>query len=188
MNPDAEQAVTDLKQTIPPRPPQRTQGDRYGYEDRDSRPPRRRPAAPTVDSYDEWDDTPRSAPRPRPRPPIEERYSESAAPTQPRRRPSAADLGRSYEPEDEYGADNLGSDYDSDLGRNYDEPEESIPGDYVVDYQPLEDMGTDYADDDYDDSEADDYDDYDDDGSSIDDYDDYRDQPERRKPINFNNQ
>ncbi len=173
-----------------PRPPQRTQGDRYGYEDRDSRPPRRRPAAPTVDNYDEWDDTPRNPPRPRPRPPVEERYSKSAKPTEPRRRPSAADLGRSYEPEDEYGddygADNLGSDYDSDLGRNYDEPQESIPGDYVVDYQPLSDMGTDYSDDDYDDSEPDDYDDYDDDGSSTDGYDDYDDEPERRKPINFN--
>ncbi|MGB5714257.1 MAG: Ycf66 family protein, partial [Waterburya sp.] len=34
------------------RPPQADQGDRYGYRERDNRPPRRRPAAPTVDSYD----------------------------------------------------------------------------------------------------------------------------------------
>ncbi len=172
------------------------QGDRYGYEDRDSRPPRRRPATPKIDTYDEWDDAPRTTPRRRPRPPVEERYSDSAAPSEPKRRPSPADLGRSYEPEDDYKndyvadnyvADNSGDDYDSDLGRSYDEePKESIPGDYVVDYQPLENMGTDYSDD-YDDSEPDEYDDYDDDRSPKDGYDDYDEEPERRKPINFNN-
>ena len=104
-------------------------------------------------------------------------------------RPNPADLGRSYEPEDDYGndyvADNSGDDYDSDLGRSYDEePQESIPGDYVVDYQPLENIGTDYSDD-YDDSEADEYDDYND-GNLRDGYDDYDQEPERRKPLNFN--
>ncbi len=173
------------------------QGDRYGYEDRDSRPPRRRPVTPKTDTYDEWDDAPRTAPRRRPRPPVEERYSDSAAPSEPKRGPSPADLGRSYEPEDDYGndyvADNSGDDYDSDLGRSYDEePKESIPGDYVVDYQPLENMGTDYSDD-YDDSEPDEYDDYDDYSNNSetnnpsDEYDDYHDRPERGQPINFNN-
>lgn len=163
-------------------PTREPQDDRDGYEARSSRPPRRRPAAPTTDTYDEWDDAPRTTPRRRPRPPVEERYSDSAIPTEPKRRPNPADLGRSYEPED-----NSGDDYDSDLGRSYDEePKDSIPGDYVVDYQPLENMRTDYSDD-YDDSEPDDYDDYDDDRSSKDGYDDYDDEPERRKPINFNN-
>ena len=158
-------------------PTREVQSDRYGYENRESRPPRRRPAATANDSYDEWNDAPRNTPRRRPRPPVEERYSDSAIPPEPKRRPSPADLGRSYEPEDDYGndyvADNSGTDYDSDLGRSYDEEtSESIPGDYVVDYQPLENMGTDYSDD-YDDSEPDNYDDYD-------------QEPERRKPINFN--
>jgi len=165
------------------------QSDRYGYEERDSRPPRRRPTAPTTNTYDEWDDAPRNAPRRRPRPPVEERYSDSAIPPQATPRPNPADLGRSYEPEDDYGndyvADNSGDDYDSDLGRSYDEePQESIPGDYVVDYQPLENIGTDYSDD-YDDSEADEYDDYND-GNLRDGYDDYDQEPERRKPLNFN--
>ena len=166
-------------------------GDRYGYPPQDSRPSRRRPAAPTVDSYDEWDDNPRTT-RPRPRPRIDNNYGEpdSARPqtTKPRRRPNPADLGRSYEPEDDYDGDNLGADYDSDLGRSYEEQDESIPGDYVVDYQPLEDMETDYSDE-YDDSKLDEYDDYDDveDNSSNDDYDSYDEQPQRRKPINFKN-
>ena len=168
------------------RTPQNDSGDRYGYDDRDSRPPRRRPAAPAVDSYDEWDDTPRSAPRPRRS--VEERYSTSANPTQPKRKPSPIDLGRSYEPEDEYDSDDLGADYDSDLGRSYDEPSESIPGDYVVDYQPLENMGSDYSDDYEDDDSEADYDDYDEaETDSTDDYDEYEDRPERRKPINFSN-
>lgn len=169
------------------------QSDRYGYEERDTRPPRRRPTTTTPDTYDEWDDTPRSTPRPRPpRTPVEERYSDSAMPTEPRRRPSPADLGRSYEPNDDYDADNSGN--DADLGRSYDpEPKESIPGDYVVDYQPLEE-DTDYTDDysdNYDRSESDEYDEYDDyknnDDRPTDEYDDYRDRPERGKPINFNN-
>ena len=175
------------------RTPQGNSGERYGYEDRDSRPSRRRPVAPTVDSYDEWDDTPRSASPPRR--PVEERYSSSANPTQPRRRSSPADLGRSYEPEDEYesdysGSDYSGSDYDADLGTSYDEPSESIPGDYVVDYQPLENMGTDYSDDYEDDDSEANYDDYDrdeEDTNSANSYDEYENRPERRKPINFDN-
>ena len=167
------------------RAPQSDPGDRYSYDEPNGRPPRRRPTPPR-DVYDEWDDTPRSAPRPRP--PVEERYSPSARPTQPRRRPSPADLGRSYEPEEEYDTEDLGTNYDSDLGRSYDEPSESIPGDYVVDYQPLEDLGTDYSDDydDYgdDDLEAD-YDDYDE--AESDSTDDYDNSLERRKPINFTN-
>ncbi|NJR76922.1 MAG: hypothetical protein HC773_32055 [Scytonema sp. CRU_2_7] len=42
---------------------------------------------------------------------------------------------------------------DTDLSRNYEDQSKPIPGDYVVDYQPLENERTD-----------DDYDDYDDDG------------------------
>ena len=186
--------------------------DRYGYSDRadrDSRPPARpRPSstAPTngYDDWsagDEWDDSPRSSarPRPRPRPTRENRddpYSEPTPPTTSRSRPNPVDLGRSYDDsQDDYGSDttsrnydsDLGRDYNTDLGRSYEEKDESIPGDYVVDYQPLEDPETDYSDD-YDDPIQDDYDDYDnsDDSNSGDDYDDYREQPERRKPINFN--
>ncbi len=158
------------------------QGDRYGYDDSPTR-PRRRPS--TVDDYDEWGDRPnRPSARPRPRPPIEDRYPEEpATPPRTRRRPGPEDLGRSYEPENNYSpADDFNDGYDADdLGRSYDERDSSIPGDYVVDYQPLEDADTDYADD-YDDSEAE-YDDY---GDSEQDYptDDYP-QPERRKPIDF---
>ncbi len=171
------------------------------YPDVDSR-PRRRPSTPPSDSYDDWDthdewNNPPRASRPRPRPTREDRYSEpTPPPATPRRRPSPADLGRSYEPEDDYDAGNLGNSYDdSDLGRDYNadlgrsdrEDEGSIPGDYVVDYQPLDDLGSNY-DDDYTDSDRDDYDDYDNskDSNSTDNYDDYRDRPERRKPINFN--
>ncbi len=166
------------------RAPQDNPSDRYGYEDQASRPPRRRPAAPAVDRYDEWDDTPKSAPRSRP--PIEERYSPPAKPTEPRRRPSPADLGRSYEPEDEYESNDSSADYDADLGRTYDEPSKSsIPGDYVVDYQPLENVGTDYSDD-YDDSKYDDYDTEEEDNTdSSSDYDEDKNRLERRKPINF---
>ena len=89
-------------------------------------------------------------------------------------------MGRSYdEPEEDY--NNPGSSKDYESGNSYDKPSESIPGDYVVDYQPLEDSASDY-DDEYDD--GDEYDDYQDDSQS-DEYDDYRDEPETRKPINF---
>jgi hypothetical protein len=175
--------------------------DRYGYEEPNSRPPRRRPATPARDAYDEWDDAPKSASRPRrpATPPVdsydqrnnnsvrEDRYPSS---TEPRRRPNPADLGRSYEPEEDYPRDDLASSYDdSDLGKNYDDEQKPIPGDYVVDYQPLEDVGTDYSDDDYDDSEGNNYDDYDEpeSDSEQDGYNDYDDRPERRKPINLNN-
>lgn len=177
-----------------------TYGDRYGYEEPNSRSSRpRRPAAPARDAYDEWDDVPKSASRPRrPATPAvdsydqrnnnsvrEDRYSPS---TEPRRRANPADLGRSYEPEEDYPGDDLGSSYDdSGSGRSYDD-EKPIPGDYVVDYQPLEDVGTDYSDDNYDD-EGNNYDDYDEPegNSEQNDYDDYNDQPQRRTPINFNN-
>ena len=183
--------------------------DRYGYEDPNSRRPRRRPAAPPT-NYDEWDDTPRSPSRPRRRPPTtpvvddyarrststfrEDSYSAPAPPTESNRRPRPDDLGRSYEPEDDYARDDLGKNYDDrDLGRGYEpEDETSIPGDYVVDYQPLDNMGTDYADDSGDDDDYDDdgYDDYESpEGSDAedDDDDDYNDRPERRQPINLNN-
>lgn len=167
------------------RTPQDTPEDRYGYPERGNRRPSRRPAAPTVDSYDQWDDSPRPTPRPRPRPSVEddfrEPYSAPAQTAKPRRRPNPADLGRSYEPEDDY--DDLAKDYNSDLG--YEDQDESIPGDYVVDYQPLETAGTSYSDD-YNDSDQDDYDDVED-NSSTDDYDDYNEQPQGRKPINFKN-
>jgi Ycf66 protein N-terminus len=183
--------------------PSGTPRDRYGYEEPNSRPPRRRPATPARDAYDEWDDAPKSASRSRrPATPSvdsyderknnsirEDRYASPSQSPEPRRRPNPADLGRSYEPEDDYASDDLASSYDdSDSGKNYDDEQKPIPGDYVVDYQPLEDVGTDYADDDYDDSQGD-YDDYDGSENSDlgqDDYDDYNDRPESRKPINFN--
>ena len=170
-----------------------SESDRYGYEEpRTARPTRPRPTTPTVDRYDEWDDRPRpKRSRPRSTPVVDDRYRDEPAPTPPKRRPNPADLGRSYEPEEDIN-DDLGSSYDDDLGKSYAE-EASIPGDYVVDYQPLDDAGTDYTDD-YDDSEAD-YDDYDDaDEGTYDDYDDDSDypeddypQPERRKPIDLGN-
>ena len=157
------------------------QDDRYGYSNPDA--PVRRPSTEPTDGYDDWDRS-RSASRPRPRPTRDDVYSEPTTPTEPIRRPGPADLGRSYEPEDDYGADNFGNSYDDrDLGTSYDEPnnqppEESIPGDYVVDYQPLDDSEVDY---DYD--EPDEYDNYDDDDYPVDDY----SQPTSRKPINLGN-
>ncbi len=159
------------------------------YVARDVR-PRRRPSAPPSDNYnswnaqDEWADSSRSASRPSRRPVREDR-APNTPPSVANSRPNPAnlaDLGRSYdEPED---------DYDSEVvDRSNDERNESIPGDFVVDYQPLDDSEADYADeyndyDDYDDSEQDDYDNYDD--SEADNYsEDFRRQP-GRKPINFN--
>jgi hypothetical protein len=185
--------------------PTGTPRERYGYEEEpNSRPPRRRPATPARDAYDEWDDAPKAASRPRrPATPAVDsyeqrnnnsvrdgRYPNSAESTESRRRPNPADLGRSYEPEDDYPENDLGNSYDnSDSSRGYEDGEKSIPGDYVVDYQPLEDVGTDYADDNYDDSEGNNYDDYDESESDSeqDGYNDYDDRPERRKPINLNN-
>ncbi|MGD1920176.1 MAG: Ycf66 family protein [Pleurocapsa sp.] len=165
------------------------------YPERDSR-PRRRPSPPQVDDYssrvsrDEWADTPRTSPRSRPRPTRDDVYSNPTPPATARRRPSPADLGRSYEPEDSYDgddrydSDNLGSSYDdAGMGRGYEEDEAPIPGDYVVDYQPLDDAGSDYSDD-YDDSPQDDYDNYDNRGDNNP-GDDYRDRPDTRTPINF---
>ncbi len=181
------------------------------YPERDSR-PSRRPSAPPVDSYndsrsgttpvdnyrdrrssgDEWDERPSAPPRSRSN--RNDVYSEPTPTVTSRRRPtSPADMGRSYEPEDNYDSDNLGNTYnDSDLGRSY-EDEAPIPGDYVVDYQPLDDAGSDYSDD-YDDVASDNYDDgYDDysdydnsvDRDSDDGYDDYGDRADTRTPINF---
>ena len=181
----------------------RTPDDRYEYGDRQARPrrPERRSPAPTTNSYDEWEETPRSASRSRTRPVVEDRYADEPTPTPPsRRRPNPADLGRSYEPEDT--ADTLGDRYnDVDLGRSY-EDEPSIPGDYVVDYQPLDDAESNDADN-YDDADAgyDDYDDYDNPDAEYDydpdteydrddtleaDRDDYP-LPDKRKPIDFGN-
>ena len=189
--PERRSAPTDLRDE-PRRRPSRPrpepgyterepQGDRYGSEVPTTRPPRRRSTAPTADRYDEWDDRPTRRSRPRSTPTVEDRYPDEPAPTAPpRRRPNPADLGRSYEPEDDYDTDNIADKYeDSDLGRSYDEPEESIPGDYVVDYQPLDESETDYSDD-Y--NDYDDYDNYDD--SAADDEEDYRGETVR-KPINF---
>ena len=166
------------------RPARDLSDPRSSYEDRPPRPSRRRPAAPVVDSYDEWDDKPRTAPAAPSRPTIEERYSPNAAPDRPRRRPTPADLGRSYEPEDDYDAEPSRS-YDTDLGKSYDEPEDSIPGDYVVDYQPLKDLGSDYSDSDYEDEDTE-YDDYEGEDEATDNYDEYDRKPERRQPIDFN--
>ena len=198
--------TADLRDEPPRRPsrsrpepgtaPRSPEANPYGYAEPPREPnnrPRRRPSTPPAASYDSWDDSPRPSRRPsRPRPSVEEPYSEP--PTTTRRRPNPADLGRSYEPEDEYRPDNtssnyednLGQDYEADLGRSYEpEDEPSIPGDYVVDYQPVNNSESDYGDN-YDDSE-DDYDDYQEgaDNTPNDDYDDYRDRPETRKPIDF---
>ena len=160
--------------------------------------PSRRPA-PVRDAYDDWntqdewdDNPPRTSSRPSRRPPRDirdrgDRYAQPTppAPTAPTRPepPDLANLGRSYdEPEDDYNRpidDSYGDD------RGYDRPEDSIPGDYVVDYQPISDASGESESDDYDD-----YDDSDDDydngyNDSVDQYDDYRDRPETRKPINF---
>jgi Ycf66 protein N-terminus len=181
--------------------PTRPLRDRYGNEEPSSRPPRRRPAPTARDAYDEWDDVPKPSSRPRrPAAPPDNSYGERNSnpvresytpPTEPRRRPNPADLGRSYEPEEDYPSNDSRDGYeDSDLGRSYEDESKPIPGDYVVDYQPLDNGGTDYADDDYDDSSQDDYDDdYDSDNidSEQDDYDDYNDSPQGRTPINFKN-
>lgn len=183
--------------------------DRYGYEDPSPRRPRR--PAPARDVYDEWDDTPKASTRRPRRPPTnptadeydrrpnafrEEPYSAPTPPSEPTRRPRPADLGRSYEPDDSYSSDDyasndLGNSYDdTDLGRSYEDDEPSIPGDYVVDYQPLDNMGTEYSDDDEDYDDDDGYDDYESPKDSVsedDDYDEYNDRPERRQPINLNN-
>ncbi|MGL5836414.1 MAG: Ycf66 family protein [Waterburya sp.] len=175
--------------------------DRYGNDEPNSRPAPRRPAATARDAYDEWDDVPKPTSRPRrPAAPPDNSYGERNSnpgresytpPPEPRRRPNPADLGRSYEPEEDYPSNDSGDSYDdSDLGRSYEDESKPIPGDYVVDYQPLDNGGTDYADDNYDDSPQDDYDDYNDSENSDseqDDYDDYNDSPQRRTPINFKN-
>ena len=167
------------------------------YPEVDNPRPRRRPSPPPADSYserlsrDEWADrTP--SPR-RPRTNRDDIYTApSPSPTTSRRRPNPADLGRSYEPEDSYDSDDVSNTYnDPDLGTSYEEDDTSIPGDYVVDYQPLDDVG-DYSND-YDDTARDDYDDYADEADypdednlgREDEYDDYQDRPEIRKPINF---
>jgi hypothetical protein len=177
--------------------------DRYEEPNRSSSRPRR-PAAPARDAYDEWDDVPKSASRSRrPATPARDAYDERdrkpvresyAPPAEPRPRANPGYLGRSYEPEEDYPEGDVGNSYnDSSLGRNYDnydDEKKPIPGDYVVDYQPLENMGTDYGDDGYDDSETNDYDDYDEsenNDSESDDYDDYQEPPGGRKPINFGN-
>lgn len=165
----------------------------YPDRDRDSRPnrPRRRPAPTSSyddwDTQDEWSDTPINTARPSRRPPRDDRYDSPATPppTEPKNSkpnpPDIANLGRSYdEPEEDYGSPSPAKDYDS--GNDYNEPAESIPGDYVVDYQPLDNSAPDYGDE-YDDT-GQDYDgDYD--NSQDNDYDDYPDEPETRKPINF---
>ena len=169
------------------------------YAEPDSR-PRRRPSTPSNDSYDDWNtkdewadnspSSPRSRPRPRPRPTREDSYSDPTPPpsTISQGRPSPADLGRSYEPEDSYSdSGDFGDSYDdSEMGRNYEEDEQTIPGDYVVDYQPLDDAGSDYSEESED---RDDYDNYNDseDSNTDDRYDDYSDRPETRQPINFDN-
>ena len=186
----------DYRDEEPQRRPSRNRPSRDEYSspredrngDRSSR-PRRRPNPSASDNYDDWSDSPRTASRPRPRPsrePREDIYS-NPTPTSPtRRRPSPADLGRSYEPEDSYDEGNSGNSYDDrDLGRSYEEDDSSIPGDYVVDYQPV-----DKADDDRTDNynSGDGYDNYDNgddygDRNSDDEYDDDGDRG--RKPINF---
>ena len=156
----------------------------------------RRPA-PVRDGYDdwntqdEWDDAPRNTSRPSRRPPREDRYSPPASPTPtPPSRPAPPDLanlGRSYDEPEDY--DRPIASTDDDYSRDDDERDrdESIPGDFVVDYQPLDNSESDDDYDDYDDdSDGDGYNNYDSyDDESNNEYDDYRDRPETRKPINF---
>lgn len=178
-------------------------GDRYGYADTsidtdtntDSRPPRRRPAPQSRPSSeegwranDQWEEASSAAPRPRSRPePREDRYSEPPSrPVAPKRNiPNPADLGRSYDDglDSDYSADR-DSNYDADSGRSYSNEPEVIPGDYVVDYQPLNDSPEDYSDEDYSDEDYDEEperDRY----SQRDRSSDRRDNPERKNPINF---
>jgi hypothetical protein len=174
--------------------PRPTESD---YSEKNTRTRRRPVSQPSSNTYDnlniqdEWDDSSRTVPRSNRRSPQDEGFS--APPSTPTpvtsRRPNPADLsdlGRSYdEPEADYGSKNLSDDdYDSDYdsnGASYDK-NESIPGDYVVDYQPLNNSETDYSDysNDYDQDEYDNYDDSENDDSS----EDFSQRP-RRKPINF---
>lgn len=156
---------------------ERPQPTESSYPERDIRPRRRPTPPPQAETYDdwdakdEWDESPRNASRPSRRPIREVRYP-TAVPKSKPNPANLADLGRSYdEPEDNY--------EDSDGNGNYDEQNGSIPGDYVVDYQPLEDSEPDYSND-YDQDEYDDYDDGENDNSP----ENYGELP-RRKPINF---
>lgn len=169
-----------------PRPDDRSYSNR---DSRSNRPRRRQAPANSYDDWDiqdEWNDNPRNNSRSSKRPNQENRYGSpvTPAPAAPKNSkpnpPDLTNLGRSYdEPEEDYNGS--ASDIGYDSGNSYDEDVESIPGDYVVDYQPLEDSTSDYGD------EYDDEDDYDNeyDNNQPDDYDDYRNEPETRKPINF---
>ena len=118
-----------------------------------------RPPADSYDDWrdqDEWSDEPqRRSPRTSTRPPIKGGRYNPTPPPNPRRRANPADLGRSYDvaPQDDYVADS-DSDFGADLGRSYDD-EDEITADYV-DYQSLNDKPRDYSDED-DDSESDRY-------------------------------
>ncbi|BAZ43995.1 hypothetical protein NIES4102_09980 [Chondrocystis sp. NIES-4102] len=174
--------------------------NRFNYNDRPSR-PRRRPSPEATDAYDnwnandEWDDNSNSTPRSRPRPrPTTDENSEVPTPPVSRRRQNPADLGRTYQdPQDDYDAGSLRDNRDfnrpsDDLGRSYQDEDKStsIPGDYVVDYQPIENLGTDYTDD-YDDLGEDDDDNYNNNqDDNTDDYQDYQRPSGKRQPINFN--
>ena len=167
-------------------------------DNRDYRSTRRsNPASPggydSWNSQDEWTDRPSTSSRPRPRPQSrpnsdDSYYDTPSPPVTSRRRPNPADLGRSYDDEDSYDAINQANSYDDvGMGRSYEDDDSSIPGDYVVDYQPMNDSEADYSDD-YDDSAREDYD-YSDDSEDIasnGDYDDYDERSINRKPINFN--
>ena len=144
---------------------------------------RRRPNS-TRDRYDDWrekdewdDESQFSSPRSRTRPTSrdtfrEDNYSEPTR-NERKRRPNPSDMGRSYDDED-YDDRDLGRDYDADLGRSYDDDDE-ISTDYV-DYQPLDDSGKDYSDDDRDRNDGND-------GRERNS--DWEDRPDRKNPLDF---
>ena len=108
-----------------------------------------------IDPYDNYEDT-TNYNRPRLRGYDDDPQTRSSRrPTETRRLVPAADIrdeprrsSRNYDNrKDNYDSSNLSKDYDAELGRRYEEEDESMPGDYVVDYQPIEDARVDYSDD-----------------------------------------
>ncbi|GAB4537592.1 MAG: Ycf66 family protein [Pleurocapsa sp.] len=138
--------TSDVRDT--PRSRSRSEGYSEPYE-REPR-PSRRPSPPPVDDWreqDEWENPQTPSPRSRSRDNYRgDGYSETTSRPTSRRRPSAADLGRSYGTDyEEENNSSFNSDYDAGLGRSYDDEEEVINTDYV-DYQPFDDEPDGYGD------------------------------------------
>jgi hypothetical protein len=136
--PEKRRPSSEVRDT--PRNRSRSEGYSEPYE-REPR-PSRRPSSPRGDEWREQDEWERpQTPSPRPRTPDNYRgdgYSETPSRPTSRPRPSAADLGRSYGTDyEEEDNSSFNSDYDTGLGRSYDDEEEVINTDYV-DYQPLD--------------------------------------------------